>query len=370
MSAVFQNLGYGVAEIGTGSWLNIINAEGEKLCPMWLFLRKAVRVKAGQGPFQLLLKWWRRLQTHRVSSTAGADMETTAEFLWLCFLGCIIHTATEADIHLKETSTDIPDGLRPVSKRISEGFPCPPFSPPWVAVLFDNYVHYCSGVLVHPQWVLSAAHCWKPSYTIGLGLRRTVDWYKPGTQMIKANFSVKHPQYVTPRNGSDLMLIKLNRPVRISDTIWPIFITSECPTPGTRCWVTGWGQLLDDDHPLDLRCALVPVVSEQHCRFMLNSSYHDRYFPLDLHCAVIPVLSDNYCRLVLDTHYHESIFCTVGEGSKDACQFDSGGPLICNGLLQGLVSWGSDPCGIPGFPGFYTNLCKFKEWIREVIRTR
>ncbi|XP_013364391.1 PREDICTED: kallikrein-4-like, partial [Chinchilla lanigera] len=246
----------------------------------------------------------------------------------------------EAEIPPKGTGNHFPNRLHLIRKRVTDGFPCTRHSHPWIAALFHNYEQHCSGVLVHPQWVLSAAHCWKPSYTVGLGLHGLHDWYEPGSQMIKASLSVIHPEYDKSKHANDIMLVKLNTRVVESDTIRIIPIASQCPTAGTRCLLAGWGQLLNG------------------------------YFPLDLHCAVIPLLSDNYCRLVLDTLYHESIFCAAGEGRKDACQFDSGGPLICNGLLQGLVSWGSNPCGIPGFPGFYTNLCKFKEWIREVIRTR
>lgn len=71
------------------------------------------------------------------------------------------------------------------------------------------------------------------------------------------------------------------------------------------------------------------------------------------------------------SHLSTPVFCVSGdlEGNVDSCQGDSGGPLVCKdasgvSYVWGIVSWGEN-CGEAGFPGVYTKVAYYFEWIRQ-----
>ncbi|CAB3221976.1 unnamed protein product [Arctia plantaginis] len=65
--------------------------------------------------------------------------------------------------------------------------------------------------------------------------------------------------------------------------------------------------------------------------------------------------------------YDHGMLCATGDGI-DACQGDSGSPLICaGGTVEGISSYGMS-CAVPGIPGVYTSVGFHLEWIRKVIK--
>uniref|UniRef100_H0WX91 Peptidase S1 domain-containing protein n=1 Tax=Otolemur garnettii TaxID=30611 RepID=H0WX91_OTOGA len=220
---------------------------------------------------------------------------------------------------------------------IVHGEKCRPHSQPWQVAIFRSDDSFnCGGVLVHPQWVLSAAHCYQSSYTIKLGRHNLYANYKPGRRTMMANFSVKHPRYTEKPKRNDIMLIKLKEPVRESASIRTITMASQCTAPGTTCVTSGWagpGRV---------------ETCQPQCTW--PAPY-----------------------LLSYGHHRNSLLYTPrkrinGETRKQPPKKgDSGGPLICGGLLQGILSTGRIPCVPYRKPCRYTKVCDFYEWIRHII---
>ncbi|GAB1290729.1 hypothetical protein APTSU1_000595900 [Apodemus speciosus] len=137
---------------------------------------------------------------------------------------------------------------------------------------------------------------------------------------------------------NDIMLIKLKSPATLNSKVSTIPLPQSCPSAGTECLVSGWG--------------LTKVDSE-------GASV--------LQCLDAPVLSDSVCHKAYPRKITNNMFC-LGflEGGKDSCQLDSGGPVVCNGQVQGIVSWG-DGCALEGKPGVYTKVCNYLNWINQTI---
>ena len=62
-------------------------------------------------------------------------------------------------------------------------------------------------------------------------------------------------------------------------------------------------------------------------------------------------------------------FCAANAtGGVDTCQGDSGGPLVCysnsRGYVTGITSFGVG-CNDDRYPGAYTNVANYREWILE-----
>ncbi|KAI2653906.1 hypothetical protein H4Q32_014273 [Labeo rohita] len=144
---------------------------------------------------------------------------------------------------------------------------------------------------------------------------------------------ISHPSFNAYTFDNDIALMELDSPVTYSETIRPICLpTSKTVFPaGETVSISGWGATREG--------ANVRIINSTVCDQLMNGQITSR-----MTCAGIE------------------------KGGVDACQGDSGGPMSYIGTdrtyLAGVVSWG-DGCARRYKPGVYTNVPKFRGWIKE-----
>lgn len=237
------------------------------------------------------------------------------------------------------TGTNTANAATPPSPRIVGGDTASINDyPAIVAVNQANGSNWCGGTLLAANKVLTAAHCVDGKRTSffsinGGSANRTGG---PNKSTVKSIWMA--PNYNGNTFQNDYAILTLN--TNFSGPVATLETDPSVYAAGTNATVLGWGTTASgsSNYQSKLRKVDVPIVSDSAC----TGSYGTGYDKTAMVCAGLP------------------------EGGKDSCQADSGGPLVIDGRLVGVVSWG-EGCAWANKYGVYTRVTSYVDSIKAQL---
>ncbi|KAF2357495.1 Serine proteases trypsin domain [Trinorchestia longiramus] len=211
----------------------------------------------------------------------------------------------------------------------------------------------CGGSIINSRNILTAAHCLEDEQniqSIGVTVGRIGASSSVNEQRIVAVDWFVHQQYSqqSKKMDADIAIVYLPHDLRLGAV--PFDAAPVCLAPPAQyehqvAVVTGWGVTSPSEGGVS------PHLLEAGVTVTKQSECHEAYS-------------------VFGHSISEKQVCAAEVG-RDSCQGDSGGPLVTQlkGLWYqlGVVSFGIG-CADPQFPGVYTLVPAFRDWIAENLK--
>ncbi|XP_054420204.1 serine protease 58 [Pteronotus mesoamericanus] len=214
-------------------------------------------------------------------------------------------------------------------------------TPHYLAYLKSDYLP-CTGVLIHPLWVITAASCNLPNLKVMLGVTNPSSHTEQHVEEVGYEKMISHPYFLITSIENNLMLIKLERYIEVNDYVKLVSLPREPATENTMCTVSTWGFNRCDisKDPDSLQNVNISVTPEAEC--------HDAYKSHSITKAMLCV--------------------GIVPGRRLPCKEVTGAPAVCNGVLQGILTF-TDGCVLRADVGIYTRIFNYVQWIENIIRS-
>ncbi|XP_013166879.1 PREDICTED: transmembrane protease serine 13-like [Papilio xuthus] len=220
---------------------------------------------------------------------------------------------------------------------------------PYNVAISRNGNHWCGGSVIDEQWIFTAGHCLESAHDgdqkklINYIVRAGSSFHNRGGYQARINKAFFPSNYVPGNADFDFSLARLDRPMPIGRNIAVLNLPSRDYQIKTDdiLIVTGWGSTDQSGYgniPDRLRFVPVPVMAADECQHAYRF-----YITPRMVCA------------------------GYATGGKDACNHDSGGPAVRDGILLGIVSFGGKKCGDPQSPGVYSRVSEITSWVESTI---
>ncbi|KAH8295672.1 hypothetical protein KR018_002579 [Drosophila ironensis] len=211
----------------------------------------------------------------------------------------------------------------------------------YIVALKYAEVFYCGGTLIHNLIVLTAAHCFAEREKVLLwqvhggiskltekGIRRRVMKFILAKEFKESTMEM------------DVALMRLDKPMKGKLISTLALCTVDVPVE-KLVQVSGWGMVnANHEGPVNqLRTVWVPIIDKKKCYLSYQPFYN--------------ITNSMLCASVLE--------------KKDACTYDSGGPLVYKKQVCGIVSFGLG-CAGPRYPGVYANVLYAKDFIQNTMQ--